>query len=188
MRIGVYTPTKPVYLMDHFSPDIAEAKQNEGYYIIAEGDGIVIDHPEEGLMQVFGQINALTGTDLDRSEITVQFDLDLKAARAAVRELPVPEPITQNGVTLTLLSATATPLQTRLTASVSCESGCKDTILHWAHRDEFVLTDADGNELFLWDLCAQQLGETTVEQASDGSWLRFCLSIPVSFCSLVLRP
>lgn len=179
--IGVYTPVKPVYHLyvgnpdygkNIFDADLIRKKWAEGYYVIAGGDGFVIDDPEEGPVWAFSGVNEKTSANLARSEIAVHFELDLKDARASVRELPLPDSITKDGVTLTFLSATVTPLQTRLTAAVTCESGSKDTILHWAHRDEFVLTDTAGNELLLWDLCAQQLGETSNKQNADGSWFR----------------
>ncbi len=138
----------------------------------SSGEGFIIDDPVEGPVWVFSGVNEKTAPGLNRSEMLLRFTLDLKDARKAVRTMDCPPSVTADGVTLTLTGITLTPLQTRLSAAVACESGSKDVLLHWAHRDEFVLTDATGNELDLYSLCTQPFGEVSLQENSDGTWRR----------------
>ncbi|MGN0753614.1 MAG: DUF4179 domain-containing protein [Aristaeellaceae bacterium] len=172
MVVGVYSPEKPVFCMDEFDPDLAAAKRTEGYYVIADGDGFIIDDPEEGLVHCFGRVNAATGAGLNRSEMKLTFDLDLKAARASVRTPKLPEPITVDGATLAVTTLSISPLQTHLIATFTPENASYEDIVRWSDGMNFAFFDPEGNELKSWDICLSLLGESPVEEASDGTWYR----------------
>lgn len=172
MIVGVYTPEKPVYLMDVFDTKAIQQKWNEGYYVIVGGDGFIIDDPEEGLVQGFGPVNKVTGAGLLRSEMQVSFDLDLKAARASVRHPELPAPVTKDGTTLAIQYIAISPLQTRVVATFAPENASYEDISAWCQKADFAFYDAEGNVMNHWDICLMPQYEVTVEEASDGTWFR----------------
>lgn len=172
MVVGVYTPEKPVFLLDEFDPELAAAKHAEGYYVIAGGDGFIVDDPEAGLVQCYGRVNAVIGADLTRSEMKLTFDLDLKAARASVRTPKLPEPVTMDSATLAVTTLSISPLQTHLIATFTPENDSYEDIVRWSDGMNFTFFDPEGNELKSWDICLTAMGEITVEEAPDGTWHR----------------
>lgn len=167
MVIGLYTPDKPVYLMDAFDAAVARAKLEEGYYVIAGGEGFVVDDPEEGLFHGFGMVNHVTGKGLTRTEMTVAFDLDLAGGRKTRRELPLPEPITVGDLTLRYVSAATSPLQTSLTLLVAPEKSDEASVRDLHHSLYYRITDAQGADVNAWMLEGEGM---RLEQAEDGSW------------------
>ena len=172
MIVGVYTPEKPVFRMEEFDPDLAAAKRAEGFYVIAGGDGFIINDPKEGLVQCYGRVNATTGADLTRSEMKLTFDLDLKAARASVHTPELPESVTADGTILAVTTLSISPLQTRIVAAFTPENASYEDIVRWADGMNFTFFDEEGNELKSWDICLSAQGEITVEEAPDGKWYR----------------
>lgn len=171
MIVGVYTPEKPVYLMDVFDTKAIQQKWNEGYYVIVGGDGFIIDDPEEGLVQGFGPVNKVTGAGLLRSEMKISFDLDLKAARASVRHPKLPDPVTKDGTTLAVQSISISPMQTRIVATIGPKNASYEDIQAWCQDyGDFLFCDEDGNEIKWWDLCLMPQWEITTEEAPDGTW------------------
>ncbi len=170
MVVGVYTPSLPVFYMEVFDPDLARKKIEEGYYVIPEGEGFVIELPEEGLVHAVGEVSDRTNEGLNRSEMVIRFDLNLKDGRATCRKLDLPAPVTKDSATLALTRLSTSPLQTRFIATLTPEKADYDAIVNWAKSGSFVLCDTEGNELNLWDYCANQQYECTVEEAADGSW------------------
>lgn len=76
MKVKLYRPTRPVYQMDDFDPGIAEQKANEGYYVIAEGEGFVgYDENEKRWVHWFGKNPAQGMGDYLTEELTVSFDI-----------------------------------------------------------------------------------------------------------------
>ncbi|MBE5811245.1 MAG: hypothetical protein E7318_09970 [Clostridiales bacterium] len=172
MIVSVYTPDKPVYLMDEFDADAIRQKWNEGYYVIAGGDGFIINDPEEGLVQGFGPVNQVTGVGLSRSEMKVGFDLDLKAARASVRTPELPAPVIKDGTTLAVQSISISPLQTHIVATFTPENANYEDIVRWSDSMNFAFYDEDGNELDHYGMCLMPMYEITVEESPDGTWFR----------------
>lgn len=172
MIVGVYTPEKPVYLMDVFDTKAIQQKWNEGYYVIVGGDGFIIDDPEEGLVQGFGPVNKVTGAGLLRSEMKISFDLDLKAARASVLHPHLPAPVTKDGTTLAVQHIAISPLQTHIVATFTPENASYEDIVRWSDGMDFIFCDESGNELKMYGMCLMPQYEVTVEEASDGTWYR----------------
>ncbi len=173
MLVGVYTPSLPIYYLEEFDPDLAKAKMDEGYFVLLRGwdDMIIFDTEEQQVLQAaLVKPKNHPELGLTRSEMVIRFDLNLKDGRATCRELGLPAPVTKDGVTLALTRLSASPLQTRFIATFTPENADYDTIVNWAKSGIFYLCDIEGNELNLWDYCANQQSECTVEEAPDGSW------------------
>lgn len=174
MVIGVYTPEKPVYQMAAFDEEAIRQKWAEGYYVIVDGDNMIF-YDEEEQRLCLGQPGPLldyAAQGLLRSEMTVAFDLGLKAARASVRRPELPEPVTQGGVTLAVQSIAVSPLQTHIVATFTPENASYEDIVAWSQNATFAFYDAEGNMMNHWDICLMPQYEVTVEQAPDGAWFR----------------
>ncbi len=171
MVVVVYTPEKPVYLMDEFDEEAVRQKWDEGYYVIVDGDGMIFYEPEEGLFHGMpGSVLDYEEQGLLRSEMTVSFDLDLKAARASVRYPELPAPVTKDGATLTVQSIAVSPLQTHIVATFAPENASYEELLEWSDRLGFRLYDQSGHALNKWDLAANLEGGAYVREADDGTW------------------
>lgn len=172
MVVGVYTPSLPIYYMDEFDPDLAQTKMDEGYFVLPSGEGMVVFDTEEQRLVHAVLVKPKNEPDLGltRSEMVLRFDLNLKDGRATCRELDLPAPVTKDSVTLALTRLSASPLQTRFIATFTPENADYDTIVNWAESCSIVLCDKEGSKLNLWDYCANQQFERTVEEAPDGSW------------------
>ena len=174
MVIGVYTPEKPVYQMAAFDEEAIRQKWAEGYYVIVDGDNMIF-YDEEEQRLCLGQPGPLldyAAQGLLRSEMTVAFDLGLKAARASVRRPELPEPVTQGGATLAVQSIAVSPLQTHIVATFTPENASYADIVAWSQNATFAFYDAEGNMMNHWDICLMPQYEVTVEQAPDGAWFR----------------
>lgn len=173
MVVGVYTPEKPVYQMDGFDEEAIRQKWDEGYYVIVDGDGMVFYEPDEGLFHGFpGPVLDYAEQGLVRSEMTVSFNLDLKAARASVRHPELPAPVTKDGTTLAVQSISISPLQTRIVATFAPENASYEEISAWCQKADFAFYDMEGNMMNHWDICLMPQYEITVEEAPDGTWFR----------------
>lgn len=174
MVIGVYTPEKPVYQMVGFDEEAIRQKWAEGYYVIVDGDGMIFyDEEEKRLVWGFpGAVLDYEAQGLARSEMTVAFDLDLKAARASVRRPEPPKPVVKDGTTLAVQSIAISPLQTRIVATFTPENASYEDIVAWCQKADFVFCDGAGNVMNHWDICLMPLYEVTVKEASDGTWFR----------------
>ena len=172
MVVAVYTPEKPVYLMDAFDEEAIRQKWDEGYYVIVDGDGMVFyDEEEQRLFHGMpGSVLDYEGQGLLRSEMKVAFDLDLKAARAAVRRPELPVPVTKDGTTLAVQSIAISPLQTHIVATFAPENASYEDLLKWADDLGFGLYDLSGQALNKWDLAANLEGGSYVMEADDGTW------------------
>lgn len=171
MVVAVYTPEKPVYLMDEFDAEAVRQKWDEGYYVIVDGDGMIFYEPEEGLFHGMpGSVLDYEEQGLIRSEMTVSFDLDLKAARASVRYPELPAPVTKDGTTLAVQSIAISPLQTHIVATFSPENASYEDLLKWADDLGFGLYDLSGHALNEWDLASNLEGGAYVREADDGTW------------------
>ena len=172
MVIGVYTPEKPVYQMEGFDEEVIRQKWAEGYYVIVDGDDMIF-YDEEEQRLCLGQPGPLLDYEeqgLTRSEMTVRFDLDLKAARAFIQRPELPEPITKDGATLAVQSIAVSPLQTHIVATFAPENASHEELLKWSDRLGFRLYDLSGNALNGWDLAANLEGGAYAREADDGAW------------------
>jgi len=173
MVVGVYTPEKPVYQMQGFDEEAIRKKWDEGYYVIVDGDGMIFfDEEEQRLFHGFpGRVLDYVEQGLARSEMTVSFDLDLKAARASVRRPELPAPVTKDDTTFTMQSISFSPLQTHIVAVIAPANASYEDIVAWCQEyGDFHFCDEDGNEIKSWDLCLMPQWEITVEEATDGTW------------------
>lgn len=166
MVIGLYKPSRPVYLMEMFDEKMARQKLDEGYYVIAEGEGFVLDLPGEGLCHCFGMVNDTTGEGLERTEMIVRFTVDAKAGRATRRGLPLPEPVRYPGFTMAYTDATASALQIRLRIVLTPDENTREATCALLEKGYFSVTDAKGE--WLETIVLDGLGG--VEQAADGCW------------------
>ena len=173
MVVAVYTPEKPVYQMNGFDAAAIQQKWDEGYYVIVDGDGMIFYEPEEGVFHGFpGRVLDYVEQGLARSEMTVSFDLDLKAARASVRRPELPAPVTKDDTTFAVQSISISPLQTHIVATIAPANASYEDIVAWCQEQgDFLFYDEEGTEIKWWDLCVlMPQWEITVEEAPDGTW------------------
>ena len=166
MVIGLYKPSRPVCLMEVFDAKMARQKLDEGYYVIAEGEGFVLDLPGEGLCHCFGMVNDTTGEGLERTEMIVRFTVDAKAGRATRRGLPLPEPVQYPGFTMAYTDATTSALQTCLRIALTPDENTQEAARALLEKGYFSVTDAKGE----WLETNVLDGLGGVEQAADGCW------------------
>ena len=174
MVVGLYVPVNPVYEMAAFDAKLARQKLQEGYYVIAGGDGFVKELPEEGLVQCFGTVRDAAAEGFARSEMKVAFDLSLADVPAPCA-LVLPEPAVYEGLTLQFQQAEATPLQTTLTLLLIPDENSRDAVRHIWNEGYVTLTQTDGSWLDVNLLSGENGG---AEQLDDGRW---CESYTVSF-------
>ena len=174
MVVGVYTPEKPVYQMEGFDAAAIQQKWDEGYYVIVDGDGMIFyDEEEQRLVQGFpGRVLDYEEQGLLRSEMTVSFDLDLKAARASVRHPDLPAPLTKDSTTLAVQSLAVSPLQTHIVATFTPDNASYEDIVAWCQKADLAFYDGEGNRMNHGDICLMPQYEATVEEAPDGTWFR----------------
>ena len=174
MVAAVYTPQKPVYLMDEFDEEVVRQKREEGYYIIVDGMHMIFyDEEEQRLVQGHpGRVFDYKEQELLRSEMTVSFDLDLKAARASVRHPELPDPVTKDSTTLAVQSIAVSPLQAHIVATFTPDNASYEGIVAWCQKADFAFYDGEGNRMNHGDICLMPQYEVTVEEAPDGTWFR----------------
>ena len=164
--IGLYSPVKPVYVMEVFDEALARQKLDEGYYVIAEGEGFVLDLPGEGLCHCFGMVNETTDADLERTELVILFTVDAAAGRATRRTLSLPGPVQYRDFTMAYTAATASALQTRLSIALTPDENTWEAACQLLENGFFQVTGAGGE----WLGMSMLEGMGGVEQARDGQW------------------
>ncbi|MEG1966931.1 MAG: hypothetical protein RR142_04600 [Clostridia bacterium] len=143
MTVGVYHPRKPVYIMNRFDEQEAQKKTEEGYYILAEGDGFVLPDPETGgLMHCFGGINENELESYERTELVVSCKLNLSKARAACINLVTEPHYQMEGLTVKYTKAKLTPVAFYLTLEIT--GGDFEQYNTLAGNGQFILTDGEG--------------------------------------------
>ncbi|MBQ8201511.1 MAG: hypothetical protein IJZ74_07070 [Clostridia bacterium] len=176
MVVGLYTPVRPVYEMAVFDAEQARQKQQEGYYVIAGGDGFVKELPEEGLVQCFGLVRNPSAEGMTRSEMKIAFDLPLKNLSEPCA-LALPEPAVHEGLTLQYRRAETTQLQTTLTLLLIPAENSRDAAKYVWNDGYVTLTQTDGSWLDVNVLSGENGG---AEQLADGRW---CESYTLSFAT-----
>ena len=172
MTVGIYRPKKPVWLMDAFDAAEAQAKQAEGYYVLAEGDGFVEEEPGEGLVQTFGYIRP-EDDRYDRAELTLRFTLDMEAGRASTREIAPPDAAAFRQYEVRWEKLTVSPLAVRASVVLMPEDGWKETADRLILDGRFQLTDGDGKVLD-----GEPMGETFSEPDREG---RPCVRVELAY-------
>lgn len=176
MVVGLYIPVNPVYEMAVFDEEHARQKQQEGYYVIAGGDGFVQELPEEGLVQCFGLVRDQSAEGMTRSEMKVAFDLSLTDISTPCA-LPLPGPAVHEGLTLQYRHAETTPLRTTLTLLLIPDENSRDAARYVWNEGYVTLTQTDGSWLDVNVLSGENGG---VEQLDDERW---CESYTLSFAT-----
>lgn len=176
MVVGLYVPVNPVYEMEVFGAKQARQKQQEGYYVIAGGEGFIRDLPGEGLVQCFGMVRDAAAEGFMRTEMKVAFDLPLTGLPAP-RALAIPEPVVHEGMTLQYRRAETTPLQTTLTLLLIPDENSRDAAQQLWDEGYVTLTQADGSWLDVNVLAGESGGAA---QLDDGRW---CASYTITFAA-----
>jgi hypothetical protein len=165
ITVGVYRPKAPIYVMDEFDADEAAQKAAQGYYVIAEDEGLVVDDPEEGWMHCYGPLNETDAAAFDRTTINLDFDIDLAAARGSRTALTPETSYCFDDFTAAYTKAVATPVALYLELEVQ---PADDTAFDRLVNDgDFLLTDGDGNEL---DTPFPEIEELTEPQPDGTRW------------------
>lgn len=163
MTVGVYRPKQPVWQMDAFDAAEAQAQMDAGYYVLAEGDGLVVALPEEGVTHVYGRISR-DDERYDRAEMTVHFVLDLTAARAAIRDIPLPEETSVGSYAVRWEKLTVSPLALQAVVTLTPESGERAAAERLVTEGAFCLRGGDGQPMDEMPI----LAETCVEEDEAG--------------------
>ncbi len=176
MVIGAYTPINPIYEMPKdgdFDAVLAKEKLDAGYFVRYGFKAWVIDDPVKGIFTGWHKIQDAAAEGFTRNELALSFDLDLKAGRATVRELELPEPVTVQGVTFAFTRATVSSLKLHLTTELTSAAGNSDLIrdIIYAHSSTVIL-NVEGTQLRPWDLCAFVVSgsEDGWSQNADGTY------------------
>ena len=113
LAVGVYTPIDPVYAMDSFDPEEAGRKTEQGYFVIAGGEGLTAQEGD-AWYQCFGRIDAALDPALaarfKRQELRISLSLDMTCANACREPLTVRERYTCDRLMARYESAVLTPL------------------------------------------------------------------------------
>ncbi len=138
MKITVYRPNCPVYEMETFDPDEAGRKTEEGYFVIAEGEGFVEYDPDEKQWTVFlGTDN----TDGRLRETTLEISFDITKGENGYHALKPAESYENEHCTALYSVAAITPGGLNLTLQMDPKDDYESRIT------AFVLTDGDGTAL-----------------------------------------
>lgn len=166
MVVGVYTPKMPVFQMDVFDETAIRQKQNEGYYVVVGGEGLVIEDPREGLVVGYGPMNDMCADMFDHMEMIVHFAVNLAEGRETLKQLPLPQIIDHNSIKLQYTSAMSSPLQVSCTAEMYTEGMTEEEACMLLSDGYFELTDTDGN--MLDTVVMDSWGG--VRERADGTW------------------
>ena len=143
MTVALYRPVRPVYWMETFDAAEARQKAEEGYYVIAGGEGFVGYDEEEGRWTrwFMGKMTEDMG-EYRTERLTVSFDLTKPSQ--GVRKLTARERYENARCTAFYETAEITPLGLYLTLHIASRDGAV-----WAC--DAVLTDGEGNALIEQD-------------------------------------
>ncbi len=171
LTVTLYRPTRPVYWMEEFDPEEARQKAEEGYYVIAEGEGFVGYDAEEGQWTrwFMGPLPEDMG-DYETERLTVSFVV-VKPDQG-FQNLQTQKIYENDRCTAQYKLAEITPLGLYLTLRLSP----KDEI-PWKGAVSVNLTDGRGSSLMIgqdWEKFLPTIGETlsTVDQSSQLA--RYC--------------
>lgn len=162
--VGVYAPIAPIYEMEVFDAEPAEQKMREGYFVLAEGYGFVMEDPEDGYIHCFGRIDGETDRALaeqfTRRELRVVFNLDLGAAAERRVTLETGETYACPMFTAEYTKAVLTPVGLYLELAVTPSDATHDGVCR-IFDGSFELTDENGAPL---EMCLIEGEGTTIEE------------------------
>ena len=168
LAVGVYTPIDPVYAMDSFDPEEARRKTEQGYFVIAGGEGLTAQEGD-AWYQCFGRIDAALDPALaarfKRQELHISLSLDMTCANACREPLTVRERYTCDRLMARYESAVLTPLGLYVQLVAEPAEGTREAA-EALFNGSFELTDGEGAPLD-----AEMLsGEKGVQPMDGGGW------------------
>ncbi len=148
LRVGAYRPKAPIYRMDAFDAAVAKQKMDEGFYVLCEGDGFVVQYPDEGVLHVFGRIEESELSRYERTELVIAFELGLGGTET--NHFIAEEQYVFPGFTAAYKNAAVTPVALYLEIDVTPvpDTGEARVALY---DGRFAVTDGEGNVLEFLD-------------------------------------
>ena len=176
LTIAVHTAVNPVHFMEANHFDEALNLLNEGYAVIIGNDRYALfsDSDIPGAIGIAVASGVAPGGSIpgtQRSEITLAFDLDMKASMTTSAAIDTPIAVSNSNATLTLDQFTVTPLQVYIQATATWHEGAAPGL-----TGKFLLRDQAGNTLHIRDLSAssqsfmESLGRMDMEGVKHTEW------------------
>ena len=154
LAVGVYTPIDPVYAMDSFDPEEARRKTEQGYFVIAGGEGLTAQEGD-AWYQCFGRIDAALDPALaarfKRQELRISLSLDMTCANACREPLTVRERYTCDRLMARYESAVLTPLGLYVQLVAEPAEGTREAAEALPHRELLCGFVSGADELRGWD-------------------------------------
>ena len=154
MVVGVYQPTRPVYVMPgdaELDPELARQKIREGNIVICDPDGWVVEdgEAEDGIACIVG-FTPGEGDPFARTELRVKFTVNVASCAAATQHLKTAPVYEQEKFTARYDRAMLTPLGLYLDLTLTPRPGLSieeafDEIGY--DRGSFSVTDIKGKRL-----------------------------------------
>ena len=139
VKLSLYTPTEPVRRIDAYNITEVTALREEGYIVILDKSPANLLTPGSSFDT---QTRQLVFPGTQRSEMTLSFDVDLKAAKTALKTPEFPAPAYWKYTRLSLEAFTVSPLQIRITAAATWADSTPDGL-----SGKFILRDKEDNTI-----------------------------------------
>ncbi len=139
VKLSLYTPTEPVRRIDAYNITEVTALREEGYIVILDKSPANLLTPGSSFDT---QTRQLVFPGTQRSEMTLSFDVDLSAAKTALKTPDFPSPAYWSYTRLSLEAFTVSPLQIRITAAATWADSTPDGL-----SGKFILRDKEGNTI-----------------------------------------
>lgn len=169
MRVGIYRPTKPLYWLpsQYTGEDLDEAAQDalrleyaktalekmaEGALVLWDDTfAIADDEAEHGVAFAIGDIRAIWPEDAYTvTHLDVSFDLNVRAARAAIQPLPAQDTYTFDIMTTRYERALRTPSGVALTLTAKPLPGQEQAFEAIMEKGSWEATDGAGAVIEKW--------------------------------------
>lgn len=156
LTVSAYVPDRPVYHMDTYRSEEANTRIDEGYVIMVGNNY----HAEEP----YKYSNGAPHQHFTCHDLTLRFELDLTAIRT-LRQPEIPVPVSNDSVTLSITSVSATPLQFSIEAEAAWVPGKAPGL-----AGKFILRDKADNTLKLKNLSDSpaSMSESISRNGEDG--------------------
>ena len=139
VKLSLYTPTEPVRRIGAYNSTEVTALREEGYIVILDKSPANLLTPGSSFDT---QTRQLVFPGTQRSEMTLSFDVDLRAAKTALKTPEFPSPAYWSYTRLSLEAFTMSPLQIRITAAATWADSTPDGL-----SGKFILRDKEGNTI-----------------------------------------